>query len=421
MTTTIETDVLVVGAGSAGCAAALAAARQGRAVTIVDRLGFLGGTSTAVLDTFYAFYTAGENPRKVVSGVADLPVDALLARGLARIRPNSFGSGNGVTYDPETLKIVWTRLLFDAGVRVILGAQFVDAHLARDRVTGVTLAAKGGLLTVEARAVVDASGDADVVASAQGVFQSDTELQQPATVTFRMTGVDMPRFRAEGRPRLPELLEAGRAAGLDLPGRGGSMHESGAPGTVLTALTRVEQPAFDRPEDSGSAELAGILQVDDWVEFLVRFVPGFADAALSAISPMAGVRESRRVLGTQTLTEDDVLAGRRRDEQVAVCGAPIEDLAWVATRWVPGGGDGAYGIPFGALVPVGLGGIAVAGRCLSATHAAHASARSMATCMAMGQAAGTAAALAAGSGRDLAEVGADEVRALVRADGGTVD
>jgi hypothetical protein len=421
MTTTIETDVLVVGAGSAGCAAALAAARQGRAVTIVDRLGFLGGTSTAVLDTFYAFYTAGENPRKVVSGIADLPVDALLTRGRARIRPNSFGSGNGVTYDPETLKIVWTRLLVEAGVRVILGAQFVDAHRTGDRVTGVTVAAKGGPLRVDARAVVDASGDADVVASALGSFQPDTELQQPATVTFRMTGVDMPLFRAEGRPRLPELLEAGRAAGLDLPGRGGSMHESGAPGTVLTALTRVEQPAFDRPEESGSAELAGILQVDDWVEFLVRFVPGFADAALSAISAMAGVRESRRVLGTATLTEEDVLAGRRRDDQIALCGAPIEDLASETTRWVHVGGDGAYGIPFGALVPTGLGGIAVAGRCLSATHAAHASARSMATCMAMGQAAGTAAALAVRAGRDLAEVSANDVRALVRADGGTVD
>ena len=101
------TDVLVVGSGSAGATAAIAAARQGASVALVERYGFMGGTSTQVLDTFYGFYTPGEPSRKVVGGIPDLVVEALMGHGAAIIRPNTYGAGDGVTYDPEILKIVW--------------------------------------------------------------------------------------------------------------------------------------------------------------------------------------------------------------------------------------------------------------------------------------------------------------------------
>ena len=108
-------DVVVVGAGSAGSAAAISAARLGASVLLVDRLAFMGGTSTAVLDTFYAFYTPGDQPRRVVGGLGWEIASRLTADGVAFERPNTYGAGTGVTYDAEVLKVLWERLAEDAG------------------------------------------------------------------------------------------------------------------------------------------------------------------------------------------------------------------------------------------------------------------------------------------------------------------
>lgn len=414
----MDADVVVVGAGSAGCIAALAAARSGARTLLIDRLGFPGGTSTAVLDTFYAFFTAGEQGRKVVSGLPDLPVARLRSRGKVFERPNSFGSGLGYTYDPETLKIVWAELLGEAGVEVLLHAIVVGATVDDSgRVGRLSVATRAGVVEVTGRAVVDASGDADVVAAAGGEMLDDTDLRQPATVTFRMAPVDLERFRAEGRPRFRELVRAGRAQGYDLRGESGSLHRSGADGVALMATTRLAPPDPSDPRDAGRLELEGLAQVDEWARFLRAMMPGFERAELVAIGAMAGVRETRRIRGRYVLTEEDVLGGRAFPDQVARCGAPIEDLAHPETRWAHVGGDGTYGVPWRCLVPTALRGVVVAGRCLSATHAAHASARSMGTCMATGQAAGTAAALAVATGSDVTELDGVALRERLRADG----
>jgi len=417
----VDADVVVVGAGSAGCIAALAAARSGARTLLIDRLGFPGGTSTAVLDTFYAFFTAGHAGRKVVTGLPDLPVQRLRSRGKVFERPNSFGSGLGYTYDPETLKIVWAQLLTEAGVEMLLHAIVVGATVdASGRVGHLTVATRSGVVDVTGRAIIDASGDADVVAAAAGEMLLDTDLQQPATVTFRMAPVDLDRFRADGRPRFRELVRAGRAEGYDLRGESGSLHRSGADGVALMATTRLSPPDPTDPLDAGRLELEGLAQVDEWTRFLRATMPGFERAELVAIGAMAGVRETRRVHGRYVLTEEDVLSGRAFPDQIARCGAPIEDLAHPATRWVHVGGDGTYGVPWRCLVPSSLRGVVVAGRCLSATHAAHASVRSMGTCMAMGQAAGTAAAIAAAAGSDVTEVDGVALRERLRKDGADV-
>src|SRR5262249_47619730 len=142
-------------------------------------------------------------------------------------------------------------------------------------------------------------------------------------------------------------------------------------------------------------------------------VPGYEHAYLLGTSVWIGVRETRRLHGRYVLTRDDVLAARDFDDGIARCGAPVEDHAGGdRTIWEYIGADGSpsgltYGIPFRCLCPEALDNVLVAGRCLSATHDAHASVRSMAQCMAMGQAAGTAAAMASGNG----EVDVDKLRA----------
>jgi flavin-dependent dehydrogenase len=110
-----DVDVLVVGAGSAGMTAAIAAARQGASVALVERYGFPGGISTQVLDTFYGFYTPGERKERVVGGIPWEVASALIVRGAAFERPNNYGAGTGVTYDPEQLKLLWEEMALDAG------------------------------------------------------------------------------------------------------------------------------------------------------------------------------------------------------------------------------------------------------------------------------------------------------------------
>src|ERR671935_2773929 len=142
-------DVVVVGAGSAGATAAIAAARTGARTLLVDRLGFLGGISTSVLDTFYAFYTPGTRPRKVVGGLPDEVVRRLTERGAAFERPNTYGAGTGITYDPESLKRVWDELVTEAGARVLLHAFALGVEVADERVTAVDVATKSGIRRIE--------------------------------------------------------------------------------------------------------------------------------------------------------------------------------------------------------------------------------------------------------------------------------
>ncbi len=419
---TLEREVIVVGSGSAGCVAAAAAARHGARTLLIERNTFLGGTSTAVLDTFYAFYTAGEEPLQVVGGVAQEVLDGLWRRGASFTRPNTFGSGLGVTYNPEVLAIVWDELLARSGVEVFTGALALEAVEDESGVT-LLLAAKGaGLLECRAQVVIDASGDGDVAVAAGAKPLNDNELLQPATLTFRVGNVDTARgFPAAGRRPLREYVEEARRDGYALAHASGSMHRTAVPGCVLVAITRVASPAPDDPMSWSAAQLEARGQVEESVQFLRQRVPGFEEAALVGIAPMLGVRETRRIEGVHVLTEDEVLRAVVPADTIALCGAPIEDLAYEPTRWQHIPPPGVYGIPLGCLQPAGLECILVAGRCHSATHGAHSSARSMGTCMALGHAAGIAAALAIGGGRTTSEANAEAVREQLLGDGAVLE
>ncbi|HEX4907501.1 MAG TPA: FAD-dependent oxidoreductase, partial [Actinomycetes bacterium] len=180
-------DVVVVGSGSAGSAAAIAAARNGARTLLLEKLPFLGGVSTAVLDTFYGFYTPGTRAMKVVGGVADDVVAGLRRLGPVVERPNTYGAGTGVTYLAEHLKVVWEALVTGAGAAVLLHGFVQDAEVSGGRVRRLVVATKAGLARVGATVVVDASGDADVCHFA-GLGYELAGAEEPAqtlTTTFR--------------------------------------------------------------------------------------------------------------------------------------------------------------------------------------------------------------------------------------------
>ena len=391
-------DVLVVGAGAAGCSAAITASRLGARTLLLDRLPFLGGTSTAVLDTFYAFYTPGERARRVVGGIGWEVVGRLRAAGMAFERPNTYGAGTGVTYDPEVLKVVWERTAEDAKVEVLLHTWATGVKLHSNGAVGVRTWNKGGESWFDAGVVVDASGDADLCAMAGVAYddaRSTPNLQALSTI-FRVANVDVDVAAALPKQELwARMRQAAESGEYTLPRLEGSWHRTPHAGLITVHMTRIPNVDATDPEQLTQAEIEGRRQVREYHRFLRDRVPGFERSVLVATSPAIGVRESRRVIGDYRLTREDVLNARRFDDEIALCGAPIEEHATSAdTRWVYVPDGGVYGIPYRCLLPAGVEAMLVAGRCFSATHDAHASARSMATCMAMGQAAGTAAALA---------------------------
>ncbi|GHE79258.1 hypothetical protein GCM10017786_06350 [Amycolatopsis deserti] len=393
-------DVLIAGGGSAGCAAAVAAARSGADVLLVEPAGFLGGTGAAVLDTFYGFYAPGGG--RVVAGVGWELCERLLEDGQAFERPNTYGAGTGVTYEPEALKRAWDELVLGAGARVLHHARIVAVVLDGERVRGAVVDTAAGPGVVLARNTIDATGDAEVAWRAGAAVDRPAEQNrvQPLTATFRMGGVDL------GATPVAELHRLMAAASGDyrLPRLDGSVHRTVLPGVVHTNLTRVSGVDATDPWQLSAAEREGRRQVAEYVRFLTERVPGYENAYLLGVSVRIGVRETRRLRGRYVLTREDVLGAREFPDAIARCGAPIEDhdggngTIWV---YVGGGPSGrSYGVPLRCLVPERTGHLLVAGRCLSATHDAHASVRSMAQCMAAGQAAGTAAALATGDVAD---------------------
>lgn len=411
-------DVVVVGSGSAGSPAAIAAARTGGRTLLIEKLPFLGGVSTAVLDTFYGFYTPGSRSHKVVAGVGDDVVAGLRKLGKVVERPNTYGAGTGITYLAEHLKVVWERLVTEAGVDVLLHTFVQAASISDGRITELVVATKAGLHRVQATVFVDASGDADVCHFADLSYELAGEKApaQTLTTTFRMVNVDHARRREISKDDLhARMREASESGDYDLPRREGSDHITPVDGMIATVMTRIDQT---RKDDDGTvrnatdpavltaAEMEGRRQALEYARFLTDRVPGYERARLVALSTQIGLRETRRVYGDYRLTRTDVLSARQFDDQIGLCGAPIEDhQAGTGTKWeyLPDGA--AVGIPLRTLIPADGVNVLMAGRCFSAEHDAQASVRSMAQCMAMGQAAGTAAALAAEGDGGVREVG----------------
>ncbi|WP_427180842.1 FAD-dependent oxidoreductase [Paenibacillus sp. TC-CSREp1] len=413
-------DVIVVGGGPAGIAAAIAAGRQGARVVLVERYGFVGGMSTAAMVyPWMTFHT--EQGEQVIRGIAQEIVDRLQACGGSpgHLR-DTVGFVHSVTpYDPAVYQVVALEMLEEAGVRLLLHS-FVDGvAVVDDRVEAVRVTSKSGQLELQADVFVDASGDADVayLAGAAVAQGRDTDSQsQPMTMKFRMRGVNLERVKQYMQEHPEDFYEKTPFAELDtIPLTGVSGFYSHwkkaavpiqrdqvlfftgpAEDEVLINCTRVQGLDATDVTDLTVAEQEGRKQVLLIAEFLRRDVPGFERASISAVAPQIGIRESRRVIGHYALTQEDVVAGRKFDDVIARSGYPVDihdpSGQGVTAAFIQG--DGAYDIPYRCLLSQNISNLLAAGRCISTTHEAHATTRLTPSCMATGEAAGTAAALA---------------------------
>lgn len=396
------TDVLVVGGGSAGLAAATSAARLGADVLLVEKNGYLGGTLAMVtLGSICGLYTVTESDViPVVKGFASELIERMDRLGAVK-GPMRWLETASLLYDPTAIKIVSDDIVTDSGVHVVLHSLAVGVVKDSGRVKGVIFEGRDGRWACMATTVIDCTGDANIASLAGAGFEYDPSLIQAPTTMFRFGGVDTERAAAMTRDELRNHLEKAVAEGLELPRTAGGMFSlrEGAMHLNITRVLRGDRsPDPLNTEEITAAEIDGRRQLKMYSEAFRRFVPGYENAYIADIGAEIGVRESRRIRGDYWLTLDDVLNEARFADSIACSAWPVEEHgAGRATKWVFLKPGTFYELPFRMMLPVGIDGLLVAGRCSSASHDAHASMRIAAVCMALGEAAGVAAAQA-GSG-----------------------
>lgn len=423
MTLTFDLDLAVVGGGPSGIAAAVAGARSGLSTAIFEWHGYLGGSRTAAaVDTFYGFWTPGDEARPVVGGVGLEIIEGCLNDGGFR-RENTYGAGPGVTYDVEALKIQLDQLILDAGVQPFYHSVLSKVARRDDGGWDLTfVTATAGEWTGVATTIIDTTGDASAarLAGFEVVDAFETGTVQSLTTIFFIGGVDTEvAMSVSHQDRSAMIAEADLSGDYRLPRHEGSLHRTPHPGVLQANIVRLPNVDATNPKSLTFAEIEGRRQAMEYFRFFQDRMPGFENAYLSGLGHQIGIRETRRIVGATTLTENDVLTGVRDDNGIALCAAPIEDHhAGSDTQWSPVGGDGLYSIPFRSLVPAEGDGLLAAGRCLSAEHAAQASARNSAQAFATGEAAGYTASLAQRDRIALRDVSVEELRAMIAKNGG---
>jgi ribulose 1,5-bisphosphate synthetase/thiazole synthase len=413
----LKTDILIIGGGAAGTLAAISAARQGKKVLLLEAKGFLGGSRTLMgVDTFNGFFSPGETIFQVVGGISYEVVEELLKRKSAFLRENTFGSGPVVTYDMEQLKIVYEEMVLEAGSSLLYYSVVPEVNVEGDRIKNVTVCNKAGLNQVEAWVVVDATGDLDVAARAGEEYElagKDGNPVQSLTTIFYMANVDNEKaFSLSQADRTKIMQDANSSGKYDLTRIGGSIHPTPHSGYIHANLTRIPNIDATDPVALTNAEIEGRRQVQEYVRFLLNEYPGFENAYLATTASMIGVRETRRLKGVYTLTGQDVKQGAKFDDAIACCSAPMEDHnAGKDVNWQFLNSGDYYQIPYRSMLPKKIDNLLAAGRCLSATHEAQASARNSAQCMAMGEAVGVAAAMSVSRGIPPGQINISELHA----------
>jgi hypothetical protein len=415
-----DADLVVVGGGSAGTAAAVTGARAALRTVLVEESPFLGGMSTGgAVGTFCGFVhrTTSGDLERIVGGFPAEVMDRLAAAGQC-YGPVPFKTTGAVPYVPwgvKTLYDVMTRA--EPRLTVYLHAHATGAIVRDGSIEAVVVATRDGAVAMRAPYFVDASGDAWLARAAGAPATRGERLQYPSMM-FYMQHVDL----AAALPALFDLNELldRHFASDGLPRRSGNIIPTGRPGEVLVAMSRVS--TGDRAIDGASAreltlgEMLGREQAARCAAFLQAHMPGFADAFLSDTAPRLGIRETWRIAGAYELTEADVLGGRRFDDGIGRAAWPIElhvDDGRTEWRFLD---DGiCYDVPYRMLVPDRVRNLLVAGRCVSATREAFASVRVIGPCMLEGQAAALGVAEALPRGTALAAVDVGGVRARLAA------
>lgn len=446
-----EVDVVVAGGGPSGVCAALAAARNGARVVLVEQMGFMGGVNTASGVNGIGGWQHDFDGKPLAAGIGQEIMNRLAEIGGAdqtvvdtvfrtrTHRPTYREGGLGcywIRSNPEMMKLLLDRMLLEAGVRVVLHASAVWPIVEEGQVRGLYMESKSGRQAILAKATIDCTGDGDIAARAGAAFELGRPQDgycQPMSMIFTVGGGTPPVLFYnpwEDQSHLPPMaqnryqmaVKAARDAGEirynpnDIFCAATPVNKA-HPETLSVNFTRVQRLSAVDVDELTQAEMQGREQVQEGVQFMRKYVIGNEEAYLISVPPVIGIRESRRILCDAYLTGEDIKTGKRFGDAIA------RAIYMIDTHNPTAIGEPShleylnqpYDIPYGCLLPKGLEGLLVAGRCISGDTVALSSFRILATCMNTGEAAGTAAALSAQGGQTPRQLDIDALqKTLVR-------
>lgn len=396
----IETDVLVVGGGTAGFCAAVAAGRFGLDVTLLEATAKVGGVMAFCPGMPWG---AGYPADTIVGGILEELTYRLMAMDppAAAKRPCTLENfGPEILYDPDIATLTMFEMLEEAHVHTLLHATALKPVVSNNTIKVVTCFDRNGSFTIQPKIVIDCSGDGDVSAKAGVPFELGDALgsMMGVTVSFHMVGVDYDAAFSDTDPYFTKFASAGVERGLLHPDLSKLYLMKGFyPGEVFCNSVHVRGVDGTDPVAVGKATQEGRRRCHQLAKFLKQEVPGFAHAHMAHLSPTVGVRETRKLQAIYRITGHDLARATKFPDGVVCCDNPVDDV-------MRDDGDmthdaivepGAYyTIPFRALVPESIENLMFAGRIICADPDAFASVRGMPQCMIMGQACGTAASLA---------------------------
>ena len=384
-------DLIVVGGGFAGFAAALAAARENIDVLIIDKSNCFGGAAmSALVAPFMKYWTTVDDEKKYLSKGIFLEITDRLKK--------MNGMPDDTFFNNEYLKILLNRMMIDSGADILFHSYLTDAKTADGNIKSITVTNKSGQQTYYADYFVDATGDGDLAAMCGCSYQLGREkdnLCQPMTLCFRVNGVDFNQLKAEISD-IQNLYKQYKEEGKIKNFRENVLvFDTPMPGVLHLNSTRVVKLNPADAVDLTMAEIEAREQVFELFKFLKDNFETFKNSEIIMTAAEIGVRESRKIIGEHILTGEDLLNCTKFEDSIAVGNYDIdihnpEGSGTSYHFFKPGE---YYTIPYRCLTPKSLNNLLVAGRCISATHEAQSSIRIMPICCCIGQAAGTAAAL----------------------------
>ncbi len=411
----LYTDVLVLGSGPSGFAAAYTAAKNGAKVILIEQNGDIGGISTSGLMSHW-------------TGSCASPLFNEILKRSSEKNEGKFKNKITNTIDPEKLKTLYLEMLYEVDCRIMLYTFAEDAICDGDKVIGATVINKSGKTDIYAKITIDATGDGDIAARAGAEFilgrESDNKMQ-PATLMFKVGGVDYDKAvflgSFESTYDTPNgELQALAKQHISSPAGHILTYKSTLPGIVTCNMTNAIEIDGTCAEDLTKATLTCRRQMDEIVSYLRKFVPGYEQCFIISSASLIGIRETRHFKGKYTLNEHDILEARVFDDFVVKDAYFNFDVHNIAGAGLDKTGsqkhfsqENGYTIPYRCLLPETKENLLLCGRNISGTHMAHSNFRAMPICVGIGEAAGAAACYSVLKNINLNNIDAKEIRKII--------